>query len=308
MLLHWWIGLKACNVILARERLDRERRKKEERLRARDEHASPREPNPTVAIAPAVRPDFRVDQVVIKTERSALPFGQPPPQVQALRLDTSYSNPGSPMSGTPVHSNDSPIFPNHGHINGSANNHYMREANFNASRRPSALSQSISSHIALEVDPPRHTSTPPLPSLHQLSSELGNLVSNFLEDNNTAASRAHHTPSPVPPPIHEEAQRKPPTRRSLDTESLRAFRAYIYPGEGGPKWDEEILLRRLETTWRDDVRASQLQVRTSSDTAVFAARDRAFLTWIELRRHLADLEAADKRKLTHPCSTTLLPN
>jgi hypothetical protein len=82
-------------------------------------------------------------------------------------------------------------------------------------------------------------------------------------------------------------------RRELDPETLLAFRSYIYPGESGPKWDEEVILRRLETVWRDNIRTGHDLTR--DDAVLFIVRDRAFLTWIELRRHLADLDRADKR-------------
>jgi hypothetical protein len=82
-------------------------------------------------------------------------------------------------------------------------------------------------------------------------------------------------------------------RQGLDLSTLQAFRAYIYPSESGPKWDEVTLLRRLEREWRDKVRAGH-NGKGGNTTLLFAARDRAFLTWIELRRHLADLTHADE--------------
>jgi hypothetical protein len=289
MLLHWWIGLKACNVILARQRLDRERRKKEERLRSREDHGSPREPNPTVLIAPATRLEPATEPTSTKTEPPTLPFTQPPRHVQALRLDTSYSNPISPISGTPLHSAESPSISAHGP--GNASFHDLTPREMYGSRRPSALSQTVPMHGGLEA---RHASTPPLPSLHQLSSELGCLVSNFLEDGSAADLRAQHTPSPAPQQFaRDETLRDASVRRELDPETLLAFRSYIYPGESGPKWDEEVILRRLETVWRDNIRTGHDLTR--DDAVLFIVRDRAFLTWIELRRHLADLDRADKR-------------
>lgn len=298
ILLHWWIGLKACNVILARDRLDRERRKKEERLRARDDATTPREPNPTVPIAPFVPQEGRFEHSPIKRESATLPYSQPPRHVKALRLDTTYSNPGSPMSGTPLNSNDSPIHSAHGSGNGALAHFPVRD--INGSRRPSGLSQSVASHVGPEVPAPRtNTGTPPLPSLHQLSSELGNMVSNFLEDGNHPHVGLAHTPSPtVQAPGPETTQGDMAAKRGLDLEALQAFRRYIYPGESGPKWDELGLLRRLETAWRDTIRTGHSH--TIGDTALFAAQDRAFLTWIELRRHLADLDRANSRTYAQP--------
>ena len=251
----------------------------------------PREPNPTVLIAPATRLEPASEPTsALEQQPQIIPYNQPPRHIQ-LRLDTSYSNPISPISGTPLHSAESPA-------QGSSNApfHDFNSREMYGSRRPSALShsQSIPLHGGPEV---RHSSTPPLPSLHQLSSELGCLVSHFLEEGNAADLRTQmqkRSPSPGGQQIARgETVRDAPVRRELDPETLLAFRSYIYPGESGPKWDEEVLLRRLETVWRDNIRTGQQLA--AGDTALFAVRDRAFLTWIELRRHLADLDRADKR-------------
>lgn len=133
--------------------------------------------------------------------------------------------------------------------------------------------------------------------MHQLSSELGNLVSTFLDDGSTSSSRHQHTPSPAPGQSgHEDGRNNEQGPSGLDVETLHAFRRYIYPGESGPMpaAEEDALLRRLETVWRENVRTSH--TRTMGNTPLFAARDRAFLTWIELRRHLADLDRVGQRR------------
>jgi hypothetical protein len=163
------------------------------------------------------------------------------------------------MNGTPVHSDDSPV----GSTNGTGNEVLQTKAG--DVRGGSFL--------------PQHRSIAPAgrpPSLHHVGAEIGSLVSNFMGPCGTAVEQQERSPSP---------------EAGLDMRTLRAFRAYIYPSEGGPKWDEVTLLRRLETEWRDKVRPLQ---RKGCNSRLFAARDRAFLTWIELRRHLADLLHADE--------------
>jgi hypothetical protein len=281
VLLHWWIGLKACNVLLARERLDRERRKKEERLRLREEEGSSREPNQSIPIAPAVR-----------VESAGLSYGQLPRYVHTLRLDTSHSSSASPMSGTPLHSYDSPIVSAYA-VNESA--HALATRHVDGLRRESPFTQSMTTHISPSITVQRHTSTPPIPrvsSIQQLSADIGSLVSNFLEDEDTDDTR--HAPSSTAP---EGMQRESSGTQGLDVQTLQALRSYIYRSEDGPKWDEGTLLRRLETAWRRQVRTGPN--RAAGDVALFAARDRAFLTWIELRRHQTDLVQAQERKHSH---------
>jgi hypothetical protein len=84
--------------------------------------------------------------------------------------------------------------------------------------------------------------------------------------------------------------------RGLDEDTLGALRAYIYQEETQVEWDEESLLRRLEVIWRTGVRADINRIM--DNIAVFAAQERAILIWIELKRHLADLDRADKRTST----------
>jgi hypothetical protein len=89
--------------------------------------------------------------------------------------------------------------------------------------------------------------------------------------------------------------------RSLDHDSLKALRSYLYGEESGVREDEEALLNSLEKTWREGVRADHEKM--VENIPVFIARERAILTWIELKRHLAALERADQR--TEPLHCTL---
>jgi hypothetical protein len=82
--------------------------------------------------------------------------------------------------------------------------------------------------------------------------------------------------------------------RGLDYDSLRALRAAIYNEESTVQWDEETLLNRLEKVWREGVRADYDKM--VENIPVFIARERAILTWIELRRHLAALDRAGQRE------------
>lgn len=229
------------------------------------------DPRPTVPIAPAFG------------QEAAPVYMQPPRGVEALRLDTSHSVPISPVNGTPY---DSPVASVQG-----ASNEFLNAVSMG---EPHAiiLSHSSISHSGAEITAPLHISTRPPPSLHQVSSELGSLACNFLEDNSATDGSA------APSPTNAEQENLPP---ALDAETLRGFRSYIYPGENGPKWDEQILLRRLETTWRDKVRTYHIRTMGETDQPVFAAADRAFLTWIELRRHLADLHNANERTYLRAC-------
>jgi hypothetical protein len=85
--------------------------------------------------------------------------------------------------------------------------------------------------------------------------------------------------------------------RGLDYDSLRALRAYIFNEETGAHVEEEALLDRLERVWRECVRADSEKLL--EDLASFVVRERAFLTWIELKRHMAAFERAEKRMSTY---------
>jgi hypothetical protein len=82
--------------------------------------------------------------------------------------------------------------------------------------------------------------------------------------------------------------------RGLEYDVVRALRSYVYNEEGSARADEEWLLNRLERVWREDVRADSEKIL--ENVAVFIARERAFLTWIELKRHMAAYERAEQRK------------
>ncbi|KAF2000130.1 hypothetical protein P154DRAFT_492731 [Amniculicola lignicola CBS 123094] len=191
ILLHWWLGMKACNAIVARVRMARERKKREETKKARAEGESPQD------IAPAMPGDR-----VAGPEHSATPD--------------------------------------------------------------------------LDPGPSKPSTSPAAQTVQQAFAGLGDLAANFMVDDagpyRTVANGMG---------------------RGLDADTLRAFRAYLYPGENDMLPDEDTLLRRLEMAWRNGVRPG---VRSSRENpALFAAIDGAFLTWLELRRHLAELLRVEKR-------------
>ncbi|PSN67277.1 hypothetical protein BS50DRAFT_494499 [Corynespora cassiicola Philippines] len=286
VLLHWWIGLKACNVILARERLDRERKKKEENRKARFEHENPHEATPPTFVALA-----------------------PTRHVQVFQLDasTSRGSPISPSMLTPPESSESPIVPARAMTNGdngsfaavnpaNAPGHSIVESVWNrlSSGSANGVASHASSRAAIHVHPhqgPQAAITAsPQPAARQLGSELASLVANFPSQdraNGWGASASAITPQP-------SLEELPRHNRGLDTDTLRALRAYIYyEGAEAHSVDEDALLQRLEAAWRDHVRTDQHRIM--QDPALFIARERAFMTWIELKRHLADLDRADKR-------------
>ena len=117
----------------------------------------------------------------------------------------------------------------------------------------------------------------------QISVEVAKLVASFRS--NDAATEE------IPQPYNSIQY------RGLDYDGLRALRQYIYGEERGVQLDEEALLNRLEKTWRDGVRADYYKM--IENIPVFIARERAFLTWIELKRHLAALQRANERKSTY---------
>jgi hypothetical protein len=81
--------------------------------------------------------------------------------------------------------------------------------------------------------------------------------------------------------------------RGLDYDCLRTLRSYIYNEDSGVRVDEEALLNRLEKQWREGVRGDYTKM--IQDVPVFIARERAFLTWIELKRHVAAFMRAEER-------------
>jgi hypothetical protein len=117
----------------------------------------------------------------------------------------------------------------------------------------------------------------------QISVEFAKLVASFRTDD--AASEnipQQNTSTPY---------------RGLDYDSLQALRSLIYNEECSVQWDEETLLNRIEKIWRESVRADYDKM--VENIPVFIARERAILTWVELRRHLAALDRADRSKCSN---------
>lgn len=81
--------------------------------------------------------------------------------------------------------------------------------------------------------------------------------------------------------------------RGIDYDCLRTLRSYVYDEENGVRVDEEALLNRLEKQWREGVRGDYAKM--IQDVPVFIARERAFLTWVELKRHVAAFMKAEER-------------
>lgn len=115
----------------------------------------------------------------------------------------------------------------------------------------------------------------------QITESVAQLVASF-RSGGSELEKVPHSGSSIP-------------YRGLDYESLRALRSYIYNEEGGPRVDEDALLNRLEKIWRELVRADSQKML--ENVPVFIARERALLTWIELKRHMAAFERAEKRML-----------
>jgi hypothetical protein len=114
----------------------------------------------------------------------------------------------------------------------------------------------------------------------QVSVQMAALVASFRSDDGV--------PEELPQPNNSIPY------RGLDYDGLRALRQYIYGEERGISMDEEALLNQLERTWREGVRADYN--RMIENIPVFIARERAFLTWVELKRHLAALLRANERR------------
>lgn len=113
----------------------------------------------------------------------------------------------------------------------------------------------------------------------QVSVQMAALVASFRSDDGV--------PEELPQPNNSIPY------RGLDYDGLRALRQYIYGEERGVSMDEEALLNQLERTWREGVRADYNKM--IENIPVFIARERAFLTWVELKRHLAALLRANER-------------
>ncbi|OAL00627.1 hypothetical protein IQ06DRAFT_275398 [Phaeosphaeriaceae sp. SRC1lsM3a] len=268
-LLHWWIGLKACNVILARERLDRERRKKAENRQARVDaeiaHQHGEAPASFVALAP-----------------------------NSVLHDVDTGPRGSPMSSsamlTPPESGESPIVgPREGAafaaINGGDPAYGAAQHNGHATDGPwNRLAQGDrgaprGGNVHTDGQPTAVAIAEQAAAERQITENVAQLVAGF-RSGGSEPEKVPHSGTSIP-------------YRGLDYESLRALRSYIYNEEGGARVDEDALLNRLEKIWRELVRADSQKML--ENVPVFIARERALLTWIELRRHMAAFERAEKR-------------
>ncbi|KAJ4322084.1 hypothetical protein N0V94_002552 [Neodidymelliopsis sp. IMI 364377] len=291
-LLHWWIGLKACNVILARERLDRERKKKEENRKARAEA------------------EFNGQNVTGEGSTPASFVALAPNSV----FQTESASRGSPISSTamltPPESGESPIAgpregPGFTSVNAAAStDNGIHRSSFQSEHQPHKVVEGVwdrfvardgnGAQIPASAWGATNTSQQGDSKLavqqqiaqanqaavdKQISVEVAKLVASFRSDD-AAFEEIPQQNASVP-------------YRGLDYDSLRALRAAIYNEESTVQWDEETLLNRLEKVWREGVRADYDKM--VENIPVFIARERAILTWIELRRHLAALDRAGQR-------------
>ncbi|KAF2852312.1 hypothetical protein T440DRAFT_39761 [Plenodomus tracheiphilus IPT5] len=292
-LLHWWIGLKACNVILARERLDRERRKKAENRQARAEAelAGQNEggtPASFVALAPnSVLHD--ADTASRGSPMSSSAMLTPPESGESPIVGpregptfTTVNNGPHPTNGNAAFTNTDPQHQHSGqqprYVVGEVWNRLASGTSRESSAMPvnknqvpapdtkAAAQQQIADANQAAID-------------RQISVEVAKLVASF------------RTPDAATEEIPQPTNSIP--YRGLDEESLRALRRYIYEEERGIQVNEEALLNRLELAWREGVRADYQKM--VENIPVFIARERAILTWFELRRHLAALERAGER-------------
>jgi hypothetical protein len=330
-LLHWWLGMKAINVILARDRLDRERKKKEENKRARLEMDSPQDTaaSPFATLAP------NAGTPMLNTSIAPAVHGEPPRHVQIYQVENlSRGSPISTSVYTPRDS-ESPVVTGRGSIGNSEGSQStsaypsqgpappaqgviegvwdrLAAAGMAGSRNGSISSQpSINtgswpvvnpavhpgerrrSSLATEIKrqpSPQPTTESPSSDMRQLSADIARLVSDLSRKSNSHSPNGHGALHAVA----EDSVRGP--YGGLDEDTLRSLRAYIYREEANVAWEENALLSRLETAWRNGVRLDDKIML--DNISVFIARERAFLTWIELKRHLADLDRADKRTCT----------
>jgi hypothetical protein len=300
-LLHWWIGLKACNVILARERLDRERRKKAEnrQARAEAEHAIQHGEAPAsfVALAP-----------------------------NSVLHDVDTGSRGSPMSSsamlTPPESGESPITgPREGHgyfaVNGGDASHVGSNTFITANTHPSqtgqqqqhhqniadgvwsrfATSERSGSRGANSSRPVTNAQPVETKAVAQQQVSIAEQAAAERQiTENVAQLVAGFRSSDLGPEKVPQSSISIPYR-GLDYDTLRALRSYVYNEEAGGRIEEEWLLNRLERIWREEVRADSEKLL--ENVAVFFARERALLTWIELKRHMSAFERAEQRTLPY---------
>jgi hypothetical protein len=320
--------MKAINVILARDRLDRERKKKEENKRVRIEVDVPQEGANSAFVPLAPQSGAPTP---LNTNIPPVPVAEHARHVQLYKAETTSR--GSPISvavSTPRESSQSPIGQVQGQLGGGNASYFavhsshpsqaqsvvdgvwnrLAEVGLNGSRNGSMPSQTaINTPSWPAVNPGAHpmvprraslapdvSSQPPpgsgasVAGIRQLGAEISQLVSDLTPQ---ATATSGHSGLPGVP---SEAQRNAVPYTGLDVETLYALRDYIYQEKTEVDWEEEALLRRLETTWRDGVRSDYH--RMLENVPAFIARERAFLTWIELKRHLADLQRAGTRTYT----------
>jgi hypothetical protein len=283
---------------LARERLDRERKKKEENRKARAEaefngQSAPGEgstPASFVALAP---------NSVFQTETASR--GSP---ISSSAMLTPPEAGGSPIVGA----RDGPGFKA---VNGATTgDDSIPRSSVSKEQQPHKIVEGVwerlaaregsGSQQALAAWPAASAGAHPLTDdsmavqqqivqasqAHvdkQISVEFAKLVASFRTDD--AASEnipQQNTSTPY---------------RGLDYDSLQALRSLIYNEECSVQWDEETLLNRIEKIWRESVRADYDKM--VENIPVFIARERAILTWVELRRHLAALDRADRSKCSN---------
>lgn len=314
--------MKAINVILARDRLDRERKKKEESKRARVEVETPHEGagSTFVPLAPS-----QGASGPLNTNMAPVSVAEHARHVQLYKAETVSR--GSPISiavGTPPEASQSPTGPGQGSLGGGNASHFstlnvgsghtsqaqsvvdgvwnrLAEVGINGTRNGSMPPSWGGIHAGTQPMGPRRRSlaaemasqtAPALTKvsgagIRQLGAEISQLVSDLTSQATTANGQGGAIPAvPIPYP-------------GLDVETLHALRDYIYQEKTEVDWDEDRLLSRLESTWREGVRSDY--DRMVLDIPAFIARERAFLTWIELKRHLADLQRAGTR--TYPIIT-----
>jgi hypothetical protein len=289
--LHWWIGLKACNVILARERLDRERRKKAENRQARAdaEHANQHGEAPAsfVALAPnSVLHDIDTGSRGSPMSSSAMltppESGESP--IVGPREGAGFAaiNGGEAPHGAGTYTTGIAHAPHNGQQHQTTADGVWSRFPPNEGNAPRGPNSSWPGPIAQPVDSTTavRSQADQAAAERQITEKVAQLVAGF-RSGDVGPEKVPQSSTSVP-------------YRGLDYDSLRALRSYIYNEDGGVRVDEEALLNRLERTWRELVRADSQKML--ENVQVFIARERALLTWIELKRHMAAFERAEKRK------------
>ncbi|KAH8706911.1 hypothetical protein GQ44DRAFT_716138 [Phaeosphaeriaceae sp. PMI808] len=285
-LLHWWIGLKACNVILARERLDRERRKKAENRQARAEAEQANQHGDGPASFVALAPNSVLHDIDTGSRGS--------PMSSSAMLTPPESGESPIVGSQPSHSNAAAFatvnihpsqLPQHQQQQNIADGVWSRFAtNDKGGPRGTDSSRSVTNSqpgeskttVRQQINVAEQTAAE-----RQITEKVAQLVAGFRSED-VGPEKVPLSSASIP-------------YRGLDYDSLRALRAYIYNEETGIYIDEETLLNRLERTWREAVRADSEKMM--DNVAGFIARERAFLTWIELKRHVAAFERAEERWL-----------